>query len=890
MSHSQRSQSNEIKGTTVVTFHDQLKFVLETIADPVRLGAESPLAQPYFLSSLTDNPTALTTALGRGNLLCSVLNQAVIDLWPEPLPADHEDLLERASAAKDARGFCDQYHFLLLDLTYIHRYFPEPSKQSEIYRDVLHVSRATYDRHLRDALRRLGEILLLRLQPTLHIEQPGEPPLLFGRDAIAREAHNALEAKQSVYLCGVSGIGKSALGAALAEQWSTPAIFWFTVRLTLNDQLTSLLFALGNFMHRQGASRLWLQLIANGGIMQDANLALELTRADLADLMLKPLLCFDEIDLLRPQNVEKELIQHTQFLAFVEGLQGHAAILLMGQRPVLSTDTVYRLPPLSSAELMIWLADVNIEVTPDVLARFNAYTAGNPRLVALCLALFRTMIAHVPSKHLSTMSDVLDQLPQTPALAPIWQRLQLRLSPQEQLLLQALSVFRSTAPRDAWTLQMASTEAEPDAENVESALATLQSYLLIHEDGLGGVSVVPSLREVIYHQLVVERREDLHLQAGAIRAERGEYTAAVYHYHLAGRPELAIELWESNAQQEVRRGQVTAALAIFEEISGNRLDEVSARKLRLLRGQLYQLAGNSAQALTEVEPISEQDDEAVDAAIVAGDALRTMGQSDAALMKYGTGLSAAARLLQQRTWLHAKRGTIYLQQRELNDARREALHARYCLQNLEGAIHETAGNYAVAREHYLKALDAAKLLDDKGGLALIQRNLGVLATHQGDRDNAIRYHEEALAFYEEIGDRVNAAEVLSNLAGLYVQFDEFNAAIVPAEKALRFFSARQNSYWIAQNTSNLATAHFELKDFAKAQAYAERTLEQEEPQSYPYALFTLGQIYAAQEQWLEANAHFERVRQIAEQSEDRFLLKQLEALLETTTSAKSVTL
>jgi tetratricopeptide (TPR) repeat protein len=158
--------------------------------------------------------------------------------------------------------------------------------------------------------------------------------------------------------------------------------------------------------------------------------------------------------------------------------------------------------------------------------------------------------------------------------------------------------------------------------------------------------------------------------------------------------------------------------------------------------------------------------------------------------------------------------------------------------------------------------------------------LGVLAAHQDDEESAIRYHQQALLFYEQIGDRVGAEEVRSNLAGVYVQFKAFADALAPAQKALSFFSARQNTFWIAQNTSNLATIHFELGDFEQAQQYAERTLAQEEPQSYPYALFTLGQIYRAQARLDDAKAHFMRVRQIAQQTEDNFLLEQLDALLQ----------
>lgn len=878
MPHPHRSQSNEIETQSASTFYDQLKFALENLAAPTQLGKESPLAQPYFLGPVTNYQGDATTNFGRGTMLGTALEQAATALWEGSLPAEAQQLLEDALAAKDERGFCDQYHYLLLDLTYFHRFFPPPAKQSEIYGDVLHVSRATYDRHLREAIRRLGELLLLRLQPTLHVEQPIEQPPLFGRSALQTEIYTDLQSQRSVYLCGASGSGKTALGATVADEWMTPAVFWFTVRPTLNDQLTSLLFALGNFLHQQGSSRLWLQLIANAGAMKDANLALELARTDLAELALTPLLCFDEIDLLRPLNIETEEPQHTQFLAFLDGLQGHSALLFMGQRPILSCDVVHRLNRLSQVELAEWLAAEQITFSPVVLEKLDTYTAGNPRLIALCLTLYRTQQAQAAAQIVS-LEQVVAQLPHTPALGPLWQRLQQRLNRPELQLLQALSVFRSAAPHDAWLLPSVATTTVPNAD-IANALQQLHRYQLIQTDRQGGITLLPALRDVIYGQLTVERREELHGQAGSIRAVRGEYTAAAYHYFCAGQPVDAIVLWEQNYEQEVRRGQATAALAIFEQISGNRLPDALARKLRLLRGRLYQLGGSSAAALTEIEPIAPDAAEAIGAATVGGDALRTLGQTDAALAKYGEGLAAAAYLLQQTTWLHAKRGTVHLQQRELNDARREALHARYCLENLEGAIQETTGNYRVARQHYLQALEAAELLDDKVGLALVQRNLGVLAAHQDDQKNAIHYHEQALAFYEEIGDRVNAEEVRSNLAGVYVQFKEFAAAVTPAQRALAFFTARQNSYWVAQNTSNLATVHFELGDYEEARRYAERTLEQEEPQSYPYAFFTLGQIYQAQQQWAEAKVYFDRVRQIAQQTEDHFLLAQLEAVME----------
>ncbi|MEZ4674281.1 MAG: ATP-binding protein [Caldilineaceae bacterium] len=618
------------------TFYDQLKFALDHYDEPALLGEQSSLAQPYFLGRALTEQVEASTHFGRGSALCDELGKAAKALWKGPLPTDQATLLQTAFDAKEQRGFSDQYHYLLLDLSYFHDYFPTPRKQSEIYSDILHVSRATYDRHLREAIRRLGELLLLRLQPTLHSEQPTPAAELFGRNAIQEECLAILLAQKSVYLCGPSGMGKTALGAALAEQWTTPAVFWFTVRVTLNDQLTSLLFALGNFLHQHGSSRLWLQLIANAGVIKDANLALELARMDLAELAAPPLLCFDEIDLLRPADIERETVPHTQFLAFVEGLYGHAALLFIGQRTVLPGDLVHSLERLTRQDIGEWLTRAHIPVRPTTLGRLDEYTGGNPRLIALCLVLHQA----VQAQHTTTLDDVLDQLPLTPALGPIWQRLQQRLDRSELALLQALSVFRSTAPRDAWHTERAPNDEPERSLTTATTIERLIAYRLVQEDKQGGIALLPTLREIIYTQLPVEAREDLHGLAGAIRALRGEYTAAAYHYSCAGRPDEAISLWYPHYDQEVRRGQAAAALAIFQQISAHRLSDTVAETLRLLRSRLLQLGGQSLAALTEVESVKTQ--WAVDAATVGGDALRTLGQADAALVRYGDGLAAAA--------------------------------------------------------------------------------------------------------------------------------------------------------------------------------------------------------------------------------------------------------
>jgi tetratricopeptide (TPR) repeat protein len=184
----------------------------------------------------------------------------------------------------------------------------------------------------------------------------------------------------------------------------------------------------------------------------------------------------------------------------------------------------------------------------------------------------------------------------------------------------------------------------------------------VHQDEQGGVALLPALRQVIYDELAVETREQYHLQAAAIRAERGEYTAAAYHLHRADQPEGAVELWYPLRRGEINRGQGPAALVIFAQISQRRLNKRQAQELALLRGELYELSGQPEKvvATLEKQEWSGDTERTIDAHILWGNALGQQGQGDAALRKYAEGLALQLTLFNQATQLHTLRGLTHL--------------------------------------------------------------------------------------------------------------------------------------------------------------------------------------------------------------------------------------
>ena len=827
MSDKELSPSTEVEPQEQ-SFTEQLQIALKNFTDPVWLGQNSPLAAPYFLGQYLshqrdikiDNPKK------RGEALREALRHAATKLAMEQ--GDEGKRLQELINASFFQPKFKTAEDIALDLGY---------------------TRPTYFRHRRQAILQLGATFLRLLKPTLRLERPPVPPQLVGRDKQIRACSEALQQGQTVGVIGLGGIGKTALGAYLARQVAPQSTFWFTVRPSLNDQLSSFYFALGYFFHSRGSSALWGQLAADKERLKPIK-ALSLIQYDLKHINGGvPLLCFDEVDLLRPA----ELVAHAQLLAFLESLRGEVPLLLIGQHLLIEPDVWQRLTDLSRSDIELMLSQAGVEVGPESLTQLHTHTRGNPRLLELFIALFRS--GESPTGVLAEQSGVppIDFL-----LSRIWQRLEINQEVDLLTVLTALTVFKRPAPSDVWD---------------QAALTKLIERHLVQADDQGGVMLLPAFREGFYELLPPDNRQLLHLQAAAIRADRGEITAAARHYLKADQPQLAIWLWHKYQLQEINQGQTETALKLFQNVPLKSLERKDQEALEVLRTNLAKLIGeydlahrDLAHAFWDSPVLKAQ------AKRLEGDIADLNSRFTQAIKAYQAGLETVEHLLAEKALFHKNLGWVLMREKELDQAWHQAQLAQYEAEHLLGYIAEERGNYSEAEAYYRSALTLAKSMDHARGEAKAADDLAGLLGRKGKFAETEPLWQRARELFEHIGEIAKSAGVKVNQAAFgYNLAGQYDLAIVQATEALAKFEDLDESYGQAAASQALAEAHLGLGNLAESEQWAWRVIQAEDTSILPDGLRVLGEIKLLHQQVAEAEQLISQSIQLAQQSEDPYL-------------------
>ena len=821
---------------TTALFDTVVEQALKQFHNPTWLGEKSPLASPYFLGERLPNvtTTSASDALARGQTLQQLLIEAAEQV------AQHQK----------------RWGQLWRDLLQASYFTPDPLPVYQIIH-TLHLSEAAYHRHRNAAIQQLGQAIIGLVKPALRLEVGAAPPRLLGRVQTLTELLTALDAGKTVSLSGPGGVGKTTLGQALAHHFAPAATFWYTFAPGLNDRSHSLLFALAWFLQGQGRSTLWSQLVANRGELSAA-VALNLLRYDCANLdSRRILLCFDEIDLLRPGESEA----HAQLLPLLESLRGLVPLLYIGQKVLVETDLHQALSGLTPPAVAALLQAAGLALAESELAALHRSTQGNPRLLELFSALANSL-QRAGESAVAAITNALASFAHEPSLEFLLRRIWRHLNESEMYLLELLAVFRNPMPRTAWNDQAQ-----------QAAIDQLCRWQLVQVDERGSLQLLPAFRDAIYQTLLAsEERELLHLEAAALRAQYGQFTAAAYHYAAGGEGALAVNLLYTYKEQAIDQGQAEAALTILTQISLRRLEQATQERLTLLRAELQKLLGDydtAGQTLGSIYwriPFL-----AAQRWRIAGDIAELRGEVGQAQQAYQAGLETVEKLISEAAHFHRDLGYLYTNEVDFVHADAEVARMRHEAANLEGFIAEMRGDLPAAESAYLSALQLAQTIQYPYGEANTQNNLGRIYGWRRQLTAAEAQLGAAIIFFRNTGRLNKLASATYNLALARRLAKAYASALGPAEEALGWFAQLGEAYGKAVTFALLAEIHLGLGNLVQAEHYARLVIAAEHTSCLPDGLRTLGEVYTQQGKLAEAEGLLRQSLALAQANQDRIL-------------------
>lgn len=836
----------------LTAFEEQLRLALRHLHDASWLREASPLAAQHFLSLL---PAAWLPdpVSDRGAALQQALRRAARGLWGNDAFTSVEVLAARAGE-DEAR-----YSYLVLDLNYFHEHVPaellarygHAIPQSVLYNDVLHISRASHDRHLQSAVRALARRMLDALRSPLLEPLVDAPVGLHGRAAALEACLTGLAAGQTMNVIGAAGTGKTALAATIAARWPGRAVLFCTCRPNINTNLGSVFMMLAQFLQAHGAPALMSQLLADGGAVRDAQLALGLARHDLGALgkTVRPLICVDDADVLTQPDLAADA---EPVRVLLDALRGSAAMVLTGQRAAVSADIDITLQGLAADDAGSLLRSLGWTLDAAMLNRIELLTGGNPRLLVL--------LAHMRQSN-ESLDALLQRLPASPSLASWVARALARLPDGHAALLQAVATFERPAPLDAFGPQ-------------QPLLAQLAAQGWCEARQGRTISMAGAMRAAVLAPLSAQDARELQRFAARAHAERGDATAAADHYVRADEHEQAILAWTPNAESEIRRGQAYHALQILSRIPAGRLTKTFAEPLAVALARLQRARGAAPETIAAAGALGGRATPSlllVDALQHAGWGHEQTGDLEQAMLAYTRSQQTVERLLARRVTLAASRASLAVRRRDMSAAQQEALRARFEAERMQGIVYDEGGALDMARTHFQNALILAEALNDESAIAFTCNSLGIVAGRQADGATARRWLARASAGFEKLGNLLQAETVRSNEAALLTTLGDYAGAIEAGERALAFFIQTRHTRMIAATAASVADACSNLGRHDAAVRFAELVIAQEETQFVPYGLYTLAEVRAALGDASAASALLHDGLKLARQNHDRYI-------------------
>jgi tetratricopeptide (TPR) repeat protein len=134
------------------------------------------------------------------------------------------------------------------------------------------------------------------------------------------------------------------------------------------------------------------------------------------------------------------------------------------------------------------------------------------------------------------------------------------------------------------------------------------------------------------------------------------------------------------------------------------------------------------------------------------------------------------------------------------------------------------GGHRRAEEHYLRALELFRELGDRYGEARTLGNLGTVLWRHGGLRRAEEHYLQALELFRELGDRPGEADALTNLGAIYWRQHRYRHAEEYHQQALRLFRELGDRATEAEALTNLGLVYRRQGRFQQAEEHHQQAV------------------------------------------------------------------
>ncbi|RPI67789.1 MAG: tetratricopeptide repeat protein, partial [Ignavibacteriae bacterium] len=195
--------------------------------------------------------------------------------------------------------------------------------------------------------------------------------------------------------------------------------------------------------------------------------------------------------------------------------------------------------------------------------------------------------------------------------------------------------------------------------------------------------------------------------------------------------------------------------------------------------------------------------------------------------------------------------------------------ARALAENVRGVADLWSGNYTAALEHYQRAIVLYEELDDRGGVARSNVNIGTVYLSTGNYTAAFENYQRALEVHQELGNLDSVANVSMGIGTVHSKTGNFQAALESHHRGLAQYKESGNRHGEANIYTCIGNVLSDTGNYPSALDYHHRSLaiHEEQGNRIGVALATsgIGLVHNRIGNYAAALEHYHRVLALYEE-------------------------